>query len=128
MEITHPGVVHQDQRGTIIDVLADLNFNYATIIMQKKGVVRGNHYHKKTVQWIYLLRGRLKSFSRMPGGSIETAILEVGDLWKNEPFEEHALLAVEDSEFLVLTAGVRGGRNYEKDTYRLKQSLVEQVE
>jgi hypothetical protein len=36
MEITHPGVVHQDQRGTIIDVLADLNFNYATIIMQKK--------------------------------------------------------------------------------------------
>ncbi len=127
MEITHPEIVHQDQRGTIIDVLAGTDMNYATVITSKKGVVRGNHFHKKTVQWVYLFRGRLQSLSRMPGGPIETAVLEVGDLWKNSAFEEHALIALEDSQFLVLTSGLRGGRDYEKDTYRLEKPLQDQI-
>ena len=128
MHVSHPEIVHQDERGRIVDVIAGTNLNYATVITSKKGVVRGNHYHKKTVQWVYLLRGRVKSLSRMPGSTIETAILEPGDLWKNDPFEEHALIALEDSEFLVLTSGLRGGKDYEKDTYRLEEPLHKQVD
>ena len=80
MEITHPGVVHQDQRGTIVDVLADLNFNYATVIMQKKGVVRGNHYHNDTTQFVYLVRGAMTYVSQFPGEEVRRVVMSPGDM------------------------------------------------
>ena len=38
--------------------------------------------------------------------------------------ESHAIKAVKDSEFLVFTQGPRGGKEYENDTYRLKNQLI----
>jgi len=126
MEIVHPPVAFEDSRGRIVDVMEEIEFNYATVISSKKGVTRGNHYHEKTIQWVYLLRGRMLAHSRMPGGALERAVLEAGDLLKNPPHEHHALTALEDSEFLVLTAGLRGGKDYEKDTYRLTEPMQDQ--
>ena len=126
MEITHPPVAFRDDRGEIIDVAEGIDFNYATVISTRKGVTRGNHYHEKTTQWVYLLRGRMMAHSRMPGGKLERAVLERGDLLKNVPFEHHALTALEDSEFMVLTAGLRGGKDYEKDTYRLTERMQDE--
>jgi quercetin dioxygenase-like cupin family protein len=123
MEITHPPVAFQDDRGQIIDVMQAIEFNYATIISTRKGITRGNHYHEKTTQWVYLLRGRMMAHSRMPGRPLERAVLEPGDLIRNPPLEHHALTALEDSEFLVLTAGLRGGKDYEQDTFRLTEPL-----
>jgi hypothetical protein len=126
MDISHPPVAFEDDRGQIIDVVEALDFNYATVITTRKGVTRGNHYHEKTTQWVYLLRGRLMAHSRMPGGEVVRGILEPGDLIKNVPREHHALTALEDSQFLVLTAGLRGGKDYEKDTYRLAKPLQDE--
>jgi quercetin dioxygenase-like cupin family protein len=127
MKITHPDVAHADERGSIIDILTGTDVNYATLISSKKGVVRGNHYHKQTIQWVYVLRGQLRALSRMPEGAVEEAILNPGDLLENHPNEEHTLVALEESEFLVLTSGLRGGEDYEKDTYRLEQPLQERI-
>ena len=126
MEIKRPEIAHEDERGRIIDVMEALEFNYATVITSRKGVTRGNHYHRKTTQWVYLLRGRMLAHSRMPNATQERAVLEQGDLLKNPPFEQHALTALEDSEFLVLTAGLRGGKDYEKDTYRLDKPMQDE--
>ena len=126
MEIVHPAVAFEDHRGRIIDVMEAIDFNYATVITSRKGVTRGNHYHQKTTQWVYVLRGRMQAHSRMADGPLKRAVLEVGDLIKNPPFEQHALTALEDSEFLVLTAGLRGGKDYEKDTYRLTKPMQDE--
>jgi quercetin dioxygenase-like cupin family protein len=123
MNITHPPVVFQDHRGEIIDIVEKIDFSYATIISSKKGVERGNHYHKKTIQYTYLLTGKLRALTQMPGGKVESGLLNPGDMITNEPNESHALIALEDSTFLVLTAGERGGKNYENDTYRLEIPL-----
>ena len=123
MEISHPAVAFQDDRGQIIDVMESLDFNSATVISTRKGAVRGNHYHQKTIQWIYVLRGKVLAHSRMPDGPLQSAVLETGDLIKNPPFEQHAFTALEDSEFLVLSAGLRSGKDYVKDTYRLDKPL-----
>ena len=53
-------VNHKDKRGIIIDLLEKKNINAITYITQKKGKIRGNHLHKKTIQWNYLLKGKLK--------------------------------------------------------------------
>jgi quercetin dioxygenase-like cupin family protein len=123
MNLSHPPIVFKDHRGEIIDVVEKVDFSYATIIHSKKGVERGNHYHKKTVQYVYLLSGKLRSLSQMPGESVKSAVLNPGDLVMNVPNESHALISLEDSTFLVLTSGERGGKNYENDTYRLDTPL-----
>src|SRR5258705_11079295 len=126
MDISHPPVAFEDDRGQIIDVMEAIDFNYATVITSRKGVTRGNHFHQKTTQWVYVLRGRLMAHSRMPDGELERAGLEPGDLIKNVPLEHHALTALAESEFLVLTSGLRGGKDYEKDTYRLTKPMQDE--
>lgn len=123
MEISHPAVAFQDDRGRIIDIMEAIDFNSATMISSNKGATRGNHYHQKTTQWIYVLRGRLLAHARAPDGARQSAILESGDLIKNPPLEQHAFIALEDSELLVLSAGLRSGKDYVKDTYRLDKPV-----
>lgn len=123
MEIIRPAIAHRDHRGYIIDILEATDFNYATIITSRRGVTRGNHYHKLTTQWVFVIKGKMMAHSRMPGSEIQRAVIKAGDVIKNVPLEHHALTALENSEFLVLTSGLRGGKDYEKDTYRLQEPM-----
>ncbi len=109
----------EDERGTIADILRQEVIDSVTLITSRKGALRGNHYHKETIQYVYVMKGRLKALSQMPGEPARSAVLGKGDLIVNVAHERHAFLALEDSEFLVLTKGPRGGENYEDDTYRL---------
>lgn len=124
MKVVSKKRVFEDERGWITDVLEGEVVEYATIIFSKQGARRGDHYHRESVQYIFVLKGRLKVLTQMPDEDIQTTIIKTGDLALNLPMERHAVIALEDSEFLVLTRGPRGGRNYEKDTYRLTESLV----
>jgi dTDP-4-dehydrorhamnose 3,5-epimerase-like enzyme len=126
MHVSHPPVAHEDDRGRIVDILEGIDFNYATVITSRKGVTRGNHYHKQTTQWVYVIKGRMLAHSRMPGGEIQRRTLSIGDVIMNPPYEHHALTALEDTQFLVLTAGLRGGRDYEKDTFRLERPMQDE--
>jgi dTDP-4-dehydrorhamnose 3,5-epimerase-like enzyme len=49
----------RDKRGLIMDLIEKTNINAVTYITQKKNSVRGNHYHKKTIQWNYMLSGKV---------------------------------------------------------------------
>ena len=124
MQIKKIKVSFQDERGKIIDIIQKERLEYVTLISSKKGTIRGNHYHKKSVQYSFLLKGKMKLFTRIPEGKIKTAILKAGDLVYNPAWEQHALVALQDSEFLVFTRGPRGGQDYEKDTFRLKDKLI----
>lgn len=124
MKVINKKCVFEDERGHIIDILEKENIEYVTLISSKKGAVRGNHYHKESVQYTYVLSGRMKLVTQMPKGKVETKIIKPGDLALTPPMEKHALVALEDSQFIVLTRGPRGGRNYESDTYRLRKKLV----
>jgi quercetin dioxygenase-like cupin family protein len=125
MQITHPKALHQDTRGEITDILVKEYIEYVTLITSAKGAVRGQHYHKETIQWVFIMEGRMKLLCQMPDEPVVSAILEKGDLALNVAMEKHALIALEDTSFLVFTRGPRGGEDYEKDTYRLSEPLVE---
>jgi quercetin dioxygenase-like cupin family protein len=126
MKVVRIQPAFEDERGQITDILAKEEIQFVTLITQAKGTTRGNHYHKETVQWNYVLQGRMKLLTQYPGAPVEATILEVGDLAVTDQEERHALEALEDSVFLVFTRGVRGGADYEKDTYRLDQALKEE--
>ncbi len=123
MPVSRPRPAFTDERGTITDILVREPLEYVTVITSRNGAVRGNHYHKDTTQWVYVVEGRLRVLSQMPGEPTRDEILEKGDLVVHVPRESHAMIALDDAVFLVFTRGPRGGEDYEKDTYRLTEPL-----
>lgn len=109
-----------DDRGDITDLVYKEEFDAVTLIKSKKGAIRGNHYHKETTQYSYILSGKIRAYSQKPDMKVESAVLEAGDMMLSRPFERHALHAIEDSVILIITKGPRNGTDYEADTYRVE--------
>ena len=114
----------RDHRGVIIDLIEKKKINAITYITQKKGKIRGNHFHKKTIQWNYLLNGKIKIITKIKNKPIKSIILKKGDLVVTTIKESHAIFAIKNSEYLVFTQGPRGGKEYENDTFRLSKPLI----
>jgi quercetin dioxygenase-like cupin family protein len=114
----------EDDRGSITDLLEGEEINAITHISFKTGAVRANHYHKKTTQWNYVLKGEIKLVTKMPGDVTQEVIMNPGELFETLPQEWHALQGITDAELLVFTKGPRGGKEYESDTYRLDTPLI----
>lgn len=117
-------ISNQDKRGKIIDLLEKENINAITYLSFKKGAVRGNHFHKKTIQWTFMMSGKILIKSQKPNGKITRMTIKEGDLVVDEKKESHALIALKDSEIIVFTKGPRGGKEYETDTFRLEKPLI----
>ena len=117
-------IAFKDRRGKIIDLIEGEKINAITLITIKKGAIRGNHYHKKTWQWNYIISGKIRLVTKMPNKKIKKTLLNPEDLALTLPGELHAIIGVEDCKFLVFTKGPRGGKGYESDTFRLEKLLV----
>ena len=117
-------IAFKDRRGKIIDLIEGEKINAITLITIKKGAIRGNHYHKKTWQWNYIVSGKIRLVTKMPNKKIKKTLLNPGDLALTLPGESHALIGIEDCKFLVFSKGPRSGKGYETDTFRLEKLLV----
>jgi len=117
-------IAFKDRRGKIIDLIEGEKINAITFITIKKGAIRGNHYHKKSWQWNYIISGKMRLVTKMPNKKIKKTLLNPGDLALTLPGELHALIGIEDCKFLVFTKGPRSGKGYESDTFRLEKLLV----
>ncbi|MDX2470477.1 MAG: cupin domain-containing protein [SAR324 cluster bacterium] len=113
----------EDDRGIIRDILTQVKFDAATIITSAKGATRANHFHKDTIQWTYILKGKVQYLYQKEGEDTKEVLLEEGDVVRSDVKEAHALTALEDSSLLILTRGPRNGEEYESDTFRLDTPL-----
>ena len=113
-----------DERGEITDIVENIPFNSLTMITSSKGAVRGNHYHKRTTQYTYIIEGTCRYYSQKPGEPVEQVIARKGDLVVSPPLESHAFEALEDAVLLAFCQGPRSGTQYETDTFRLDEPLV----
>lgn len=115
----------QDDRGTITDIFYKQPFEHITIIETpnasvEKPVIRGNHFHKISAQSIFMVSGRMRYWYRSVDESVSQYI-EIGpyDLVSSPPLEIHALEILEPTTFIAFSNGLRGGDDYESDTYRV---------
>lgn len=114
--------MHEDDRGKIQDLLVGDGYS-VTLVTFKKGAVRGNHYHKKTIQHDIILKGKL--FCKVKSGSYEkTYRLRAGQQITHEQGLAHAYEAREDAELVTICVGTRIGPDYSLDTYKLKKPLL----
>lgn len=109
----------QDDRGQITDIIEHTPFDNVTVITCVKGAVRANHFHKESIQFSYVLSGRVRALTQSSDEPVKAAELSAGNLLETPAFEKHAIHALEDSVLLIITRGPRGGKNYEDDTFRV---------
>ena len=117
---------HQDKRGTIIDLFFNENINHVAKITSEPNVIRGNHYHKETTQHMLMTKGSLEYWYK-PVNSTDSpkmVVAKVGDIVSTGPYEIHALkIGPKGNEFIVFSEGLRGGKNYEEDTFRVNNII-----
>ena len=106
----------EDLRGSITDLIED-DINSVSKVTFTAGAVRGNHVHKQTTQWTYVLYGSLDAYTEENGKIISEEFGE-GDFFVSLPNSPHAMKALEDAAILVFTKGPRAGSEYESDTFR----------
>lgn len=116
-KIKHIDTAFHDQRGDITNIFEG-RIGHIALITSKKGSVRANHYHKKDLQYIYLLSGAYESHSCDVRNPEKKQVLEVkpGDIVETPPYIAHAQKFLEDSVFLALTTRQRESGKYEEDT------------
>lgn len=119
-----------DERGQISDILYRGRFQHAAVIESwQGGLIRGNHYHKETIQHIFITKGALRYWYQPLDASheIRSVVVNTYDLVTTPPLEVHALEILEPTQFIVFTDGIRGGSDYESDTYRVDPILTPEM-
>ena len=120
--------LHTDDRGLIVDIFYDKNIDHVALVRSEPNSIRGNHYHKETTQHMLMTKGSLEYWYKPVGSGApaKCIIVNVGDLVSTEPYEVHALrIGPEGNEFIVFSEGIRGGKDYEKDTFRVENIIGE---
>ena len=110
-----------DARGRISDILYKEDIHHVAIVETDiGGVIRGNHYHKVSTQHIFMLKGSLRYWFQPVDKSepVKSILVREFDLVSTPPFEIHALEMINSSQFIVFSHGLRGGVDYEADTFR----------
>lgn len=125
MQVEKKPINFEDARGWIRDVLIGIDVDAITILSCTKDSVRGNHFHKESLQYTYVVSGKLLYASQKDDGPIEKVEVVEGDLTFNPAGEKHAFRALENSVILSLNKGPRKGKDYEKDTYRLEKPILD---
>jgi dTDP-4-dehydrorhamnose 3,5-epimerase-like enzyme len=114
-------IATSDARGTISDIFYKAMLEHVAIIESKKaGLIRGNHYHKQTTQHIFITRGSLRYWYQPVDRSrpVASVVVKEYELVSTPPMEVHALEILEPNQFVVFSSGLRGGDDYEADTFR----------
>lgn len=127
MKITKIKIATKDARGDISDVFYKHPVDHVAIINSKRGVFRGDHYHKLTTQHMYMNKGSLRYYFRKvseENDKVKSVVVKKGEMVTTPPLEVHALEILEDNQFIVFSEGKRGGKDYESDTYRVKPTLI----
>lgn len=119
-----------DERGRISDILYNTPIEHAAIIESTQGgVIRGNHYHKETTQHIFVTKGSLRYWYQPVDKSepVKSVLVAEYQLVSTPPFEIHALEILEPNQFVVFSHGLRGGQDYESDTFRVTPILTPEM-
>lgn len=127
VEIRRLKPTHKDDRGSIIDLLNTKDPpEHIGMITFTKDTVRANHYHKQSMQYDYVVSGRLELATKgvdEPMTATKRHILEPGDLAIIPINVIHAYRALQPTVIIDMTTRSREGSGYENDTFRVEPIL-----
>jgi len=114
-------IATSDERVSISDILYKADVDHVAIVeTHQGGVIRGNHYHKVSSRRFFMTQGSLVYWYQPADKSqpVQSVRVKEYEMVSIPPFEVHALEMLEQSQFIVFSHGLRGGEDYEEDTFR----------
>lgn len=119
-------VAFKDHRGTISDIFYNKDIQHVAIIKSPRNKIRGNHYHKKTTQYMLVIKGKMEYWYRdlNKKSKPKKILINEGEMVETPPYEIHGLKTLTKNEFIVFSIGKRGGKDYETDTFRMDDILI----
>jgi dTDP-4-dehydrorhamnose reductase len=110
-----------DDRGAIINIFQNKIWEEMNYIDSRKSYIRGNHYHKETIEGFYIIKGKIKVHV-INIISNDERLFEVtkGDSFLIYPNEIHIFEILEDSSWINLLS--KSLDSEPKDFYRLENS------
>jgi len=116
---------YTDERGSISHLLTNKakKIKSVLLITCKKDSVRANHYHKRDIHYVYMLKGRMKYYHldvKEKQSKKKSVIVNAGELIYTPAKVAHSMKFLEDSTFLALSTEPRNQGTYEKDTIKIK--------
>lgn len=94
-----------------------------TEVHTKASAVRGNHYHPRSDQFVYVVSGEML-FASIQDDGLHERVLGPGNLICEPAGIHHAWRAISDCTVLVFARGPRAGEAYESDTVRLEVPIL----
>lgn len=111
--------VFADKRGKIFDFVED-PVSHVGMVTFAPGAERGHHYHKKSIQYTYVISGKLMlTVSDTAGKHMRRYALKTGSVSIIPRSVVHTYRALTPAVMLDLTTGNRKRDGYEKDTFRV---------
>tara|TARA_A100001011_G_scaffold385293_1_gene459049 strand:+ start:242 stop:661 length:420 start_codon:yes stop_codon:yes gene_type:complete len=129
-DVKEPLELHTDERGSIVDVFYNDDIEHVAVVDTEPNQLRGNHYHKKSTQHMLMTKGSLEYWYKPIDSEdeVKMVVAKVGDIVSTGPNEIHALVIRGDgNQFIVFSEGVRGGMDYESDTFRVDSIVPEDM-
>ncbi len=93
--ILKPDFVFEDERGRLTQLVRE-GFSQFNIVCSKKGVLRGEHYHKENREAFYVISGSFRLVVKERGVK-EEYVFRAGDMFLVPPNVVHSFYYLEDS-------------------------------
>jgi len=111
MQIKKIDFQHKDQRGILRQIISG-NWKQLNILEVKKGYSRGGHYHKKTKEFFYILKGKVElGIIDMRTKEESTYRFKRGDCFIVDLYESHTVKALTDSILVILLSKIHDPKN-----------------
>ena len=112
-------IVFSDTRGEITDLL-NKEISHVGLITTTKNSTRGNHYHKKSIQYSYIYSGKFEVLVANCENidAVEKIILNSGELITIQPGIVHTFTAIEDAVMIDMISISRSDKKYEDDVIK----------
>lgn len=123
MNFIKPYFLHHDPRGSILGIIQNKSWKEINFIKSKKGCVRGNHYHKKTLECFFIVSGKIQVLVKnLKNKKIKKFIAKENDIFIIKPFELHTFKILENAQWInMLSKPIKKESN---DIFKLKESIL----
>jgi len=95
-----PYQVFEDDRGKLIGIMNDAQWEEFNYLETKAGNVRGNHYHEHTRELFFIIEGRGKLEISIKNGKTVSYDFKEGEIILIEPGETHTIHCLVDTKWI----------------------------
>lgn len=114
-EVLTPDFAFQDDRGELVQ-LVHTGYEQVNVLVSRAGTVRGGHYHRRSREAFYVVRGSVTLTFRMEELQ-EQRTFCAGAFFLIHPYVVHNMIFPEDCVLVGLYDRCVEGENGEKDIF-----------